>query len=277
MSSFETRLFEDSHGSFDKEALLGIEAVLDEMGEQQGKDFVSLMNEHNIDLGKIKFDPNTLILNRVMYLEEYQLVDLTMFAPLAGVKVGVGGMPPMSEMLLRMIEQCKRVSDKLRTMKEKGHYEEFFSMIDKKFLAQELYDVVMDGDAPEKELSTGFMRGYIRMESGFEIFDEEFMEVLHSRIVDCPERASRIKNIEDKVENGYLKILQGSKTDAVEFSSWTTDESIAEFFANRFDGNGFVIEGKVHVEDIIDYYPARGESEVIALEDNVEVLSIRET
>lgn len=273
---FEELLHMESHGSFGEDGLKGIDRVLQELNEGQAEGFLSLMKENNIDLSKIKFNESGFILNRIVYVEKYQFVDLTAFAPLAGSRAEFGNMS-MSKTVINMIEQCKRMSDEIQKHKDNGEYESMFSYMDKKFLGRELYDLVMDYNYPDKKLSTGFMRGYIRMESGFEIFDDEFIEVFTHRISNCPERKKRIRELKGMAdENGVLKVYHGAKQDYPEEFSWTVDRDIAVWFGQRFDGRGFVIEGEAHIDDVIDYYTSRGESEVLVLPELVNITGVEE-
>ena len=273
---FEEMLHMESHGSFEEESLKGIERVLEEMTEEQAKGFLKLMKKSNVDLGKIKFNESGFILNRIVYVERYQFVDLTAFAPLAGSGAEFGNMS-MSKTVINMIKQCKRMSDEIQKHKENGEYESMFSYMDKKFLGRELYNIVMDEGSSDEKLSTGFMRGYIRMENGFEIFDDEFMEVFESRIADCPERKKRVRELKRLAdEDGILNVYHGSKNDYTDEFSWTVDEEVAKWFGKRFTGNGFVLRGTVHIDDVIDYYTSRGESEVIVPAYLVEITDVVE-
>jgi hypothetical protein len=47
--------------------------------------------------------------------------------------------------------------------------------------------------------------------------------------------------------------------------SWTLDRDRAEWFANRFDEKGIVIERTVSREEIVAYFNARGEEELIII------------
>lgn len=64
-----------------------------------------------------------------------------------------------------------------------------------------------------------------------------------------------------------------------ESMSWTTDKSIAEFFAKRLlhpDETPYIAEGKVKKEHVIALFQGRGESEIVVLPDNVFDISIDE-
>lgn len=273
---FEEMLHMEAHGSFKENALKGIERVLEEMTEEQAEGFLNLMKKNNIDLDKIKFNASGLFLNRIVYMERYQFVDLTAFAPLAGSGTEFGDMS-MAETVINMIKQCKRMSDQIQEYRNNGDYESMFSQIDKKLLGEELFNVVLDESCPDEKLSTGFMRGYIRMESGFEIFDDVFFEYYENRIAECPERIERVRELKRLVdEDGMLTVYHGSKKDYTRGFSWTVDEEVAKWFGKRFTGKGFVLRGKVHIDNVVDYYTSRGESEVIVPEYFVDINDIKE-
>jgi hypothetical protein len=55
--------------------------------------------------------------------------------------------------------------------------------------------------------------------------------------------------------------------------AWTTELSVAEFFANRLEDVGYVAMAKVNAEDILDYFNDRDEHTVLVLPKNVEIIS----
>ena len=55
-------------------------------------------------------------------------------------------------------------------------------------------------------------------------------------------------------KEGYIEVIRGQgseSTDPKEAMSWTTDLKTAKFFAYRYDNDGYVVKGKVHIDDII--------------------------
>lgn len=58
--------------------------------------------------------------------------------------------------------------------------------------------------------------------------------------------------------------------------SWTLDRSRAEWFARRFKRDGdapLLIEGRLDRADVVAYFTARGEDEIIALPEEVAIIS----
>jgi hypothetical protein len=47
--------------------------------------------------------------------------------------------------------------------------------------------------------------------------------------------------------------------------SWTLDRERAEWFANRFDQKGIVIEKAIGKEEIVAYFSGRGDQEIIVI------------
>jgi hypothetical protein len=68
------------------------------------------------------------------------------------------------------------------------------------------------------------------------------------------------KNLIDKrksysiVKNEYVNVYRGQESYSSSGKgalSWTTDLKIAQFFASRFEGEGLLLSGRVHIKDII--------------------------
>lgn len=55
-------------------------------------------------------------------------------------------------------------------------------------------------------------------------------------------------------KDGFIEVLRGQGSESTEpkkAMSWTTDLKTAKFFAYRYNSNGYVVKGKVHVTDVI--------------------------
>jgi hypothetical protein len=66
-------------------------------------------------------------------------------------------------------------------------------------------------------------------------------------LIDKRKSYSMVKNEHVNVYRGQ-KNYSSSDEDAL---SWTTDLKIAQFFASRFEGEGLLLSGMVHIKDII--------------------------
>jgi len=63
-------------------------------------------------------------------------------------------------------------------------------------------------------------------------------------------RESR-KNSKLVDKDGFITIFRGNGLKSTKAMSWTTDLKTAKFFAYRYDDDGYVVNGKVHVDDVI--------------------------
>lgn len=73
-------------------------------------------------------------------------------------------------------------------------------------------------------------------------------------------------DIDDLSDTDMVTIYRGVKVDDHRGLSWTTDRSVAEWFAKRFGHNGdkcYVFTGKIRKEDIITIFNSRNENEVV--------------
>ena len=63
----------------------------------------------------------------------------------------------------------------------------------------------------------------------------------------------------------YIKIYRGVKQKYRNNKgmSWTLDRKKAEWFANRFDNNGYVISGTINKKDVLGYFNCRNEKEIV--------------
>lgn len=66
-----------------------------------------------------------------------------------------------------------------------------------------------------------------------------------------------------------IPVYRGCTNSEILDLSWTVDLKVAEWFAQRFDQNGFVLEGKVCKRDVIGFLTRRGEAEIATLPDCV--------
>ena len=66
--------------------------------------------------------------------------------------------------------------------------------------------------------------------------------------------------------------------EAIEGMSWTVDKAKAEWFARRFAGGEgrtpLLVEGTVSKRDVLAYFSNRGESEIVALAEDVHVENV---
>ena len=70
-------------------------------------------------------------------------------------------------------------------------------------------------------------------------------------------------DIYNKLDN-EVKVYRGTKNkDDFKAMSWTLDYDKAEWFANRFGTDGYILEATINKNDIVAFFDVRGESEVV--------------
>lgn len=66
-----------------------------------------------------------------------------------------------------------------------------------------------------------------------------------------------------------LTVYRGCTSRRILDLSWTLDPAVADWFAHRFDAQGFVLQGEVRKADVIGYLTRRGEEEIAVLPERV--------
>lgn len=158
-----------------------------------------------------------------------------------------------------IIEQREEVFNELIQEKKYSH---LFALIDKPYRFEhykKLYN-----DIPDKDKYDIFMDIYTGSEYGFDFYDIDFVKDILSY--------QQNRHNVDKLDGDVITIYRGEGDKSTYYEdaySWTTDIKIARFFAHRFDSVGNIFRAKVKKEDIIDYLPNRGESEVLVFSDKL--------
>ncbi|MCK1999822.1 hypothetical protein MZM54_00310 [[Brevibacterium] frigoritolerans] len=134
-----------------------------------------------------------------------------------------------------------------------------------KFSVFKLYKHVM----PEDQAYKVFKSIYSSSEYNFDILDwEDVIELCRSQ------NKEDIQLLKSKVGNEFTIYRGETNRSDKEGYSWTTDYGVAACFANRFDSNGVVIEGKVKTDDVLTFIDGRGESEVLVPREFVQIISV---
>lgn len=162
----------------------------------------------------------------------------------------------------------KKRKEHVDELLENEDYESFINMSDKKatFLA---YQALKHKIEPEKRKEL-FLEIYTRNEYGFDRLDQ----ILIREILNMPSPTDYDIN-QAKVKpdsEGYYTIYRGvtPKSSPLNLSySWTLSKRTAYFFATRFDSEGTIMEGKVHMNKIKAYIPNRSEEEVLVFPEDV--------
>jgi hypothetical protein len=142
---------------------------------------------------------------------------------------------------------------------ESENYSKLFVLIDKPFRF-EWYQKLFN-NIPEDQRYPIFKRIYSSSEYGFNNLDKEFVEeIFKNNIID-----------KELFNSDIITIYRGEASKSTPYTqaySWTTDLEVAEWFANRFDSDGIIYQGKIKVADILDYIN-NNESEVLVLSENI--------
>lgn len=155
---------------------------------------------------------------------------------------------------------------------DNGKIDLIFMILDKKY---RLDCFTMIFNYIEDEYKYKFFQDiYSAIENGFsEIPGEIFDEIKRLK----PRKTNELLN--EFAEDGYLTIYrgEGSKSSHIESSlSWSLNNKVAKFFATRFDNEGKLYSGKVHVNDVICFLTDRNEEEVLVKFNDIQINKVIE-
>lgn len=162
---------------------------------------------------------------------------------------------------------------------EKG--EIYFPIIDKKFYPL-LYGIFFDKMSSDEKYFN-FLRIYKESEYPQSYFSTEdiknIVSMIPKHIIDKRKNYSIVKNEYVNVYRGQ-ESLSSTGEGAI---SWTTDIKIAKFFASRFEKNGLILSGRVHIKNIIaifdkEYYEdgdSDSEKEILVCPNSVTDIKVR--
>jgi hypothetical protein len=125
--------------------------------------------------------------------------------------------------------------------------------IDKR-LSTFIYRVFYDR-LSEEERFEGFVSIYKFCENPQQEFPKNIINEIADYIPNNITESRKVSKLVDK--DGYITVIRGNtseSTEANEAMSWTTDLKTAKFFAYRYNSNGYVVKGKVHVNNVIMIY-----------------------
>jgi len=151
-------------------------------------------------------------------------------------------------------------------------WDRVFAICDKKVLIptyKELFDRI-----PDNQKYSIFVTLYVRSETGFELFGDDFIKKVYSYKTLDPEYAERMAEFDrdskkSMTPDGKIKVLHGQNGnyDVMDEMSWTLSRKTALFFANRFNAKGRVVSRLITRDEVQDYYNIRNEFEVIIFPD----------
>lgn len=159
----------------------------------------------------------------------------------------------------REIEELKPFDYQFQYTK-KMYYEAYYKCkyssiemrVDKKFRAL-VYEIFYK-KMPSNQKFYSFIDMYKQSENAMAFFSLDRIKEIFKAIPKELVEKRRNSNLVDK--NGYIEVFrgQGSKSTSINKAiSWTTDINTARFFANRFDNNGYIVRGKIHISKVIFY------------------------
>lgn len=99
---------------------------------------------------------------------------------------------------------------------------------------------------------------WIRIDYGGNLFKQEIIDEIF--------RLKKLANAKNDIPDEDITIYRGANTESTPIYkaiSWTTDKTVAEFFANRFGSLGQIYKAKINKRDIIDIINDRNEHEII--------------
>lgn len=256
------QLFQELHGSLEKKTLVPITSITEEIKQMyvdrvQFPSYDELQQIESllgVSLEQVYFNPN-FTMTPFVYYSQLALLDIHQ----------------LSVAYLHMMDMGKRIQQfetYLTTLLQNKEYEQLFHMVDKRALFEVYHGLYPQ--LPDAEKYLIFRSLYVRSEYGFSAITPSFLkEVQQFKGNDCEKE--KLKNLMDS--KGYITIYRGQTNQSTPLHlaySWTTDPSVAAFFAHRFDSEGEIVERKVQVQHVIDYIEDRGEQEILVLPEHVK-------
>ncbi|MCY9056125.1 hypothetical protein MOE90_21030 [Bacillus spizizenii] len=257
-------IFMASHGSLSTESLIPIEDAYnyDFLVNKLNlpDDLDEVLNYLEIDADELFVDP-TNFLNPIIYLSGFVYIDVTVL-DIEFLK------------MLRVKERIEQMNKLMDSFIEKGDWERIFSFTEKKLLIIKFLESYRE--IPKDQIIDVFADIWTRSESGFELIDDKIFEYVYSAKEFSDGYRERMNDLRDRVgASSHVTVYRGDQEGSEGGYDWSLSYQTAKWFANRFDKDGVVYEGRVHVKDILDYFTNRGESEVLIDPKNVFSVSIR--
>lgn len=178
----------------------------------------------------------------------------------------------------QLVERANHQTEHAIELLREDDFDSFISFLDKRMKLDALkvfYEYI-----PSNERYDIFREVYTRMEYNFQD-DREF-------IINCFKDRFGSQEWNKGMLELYLKYNgqksltiyrgEGKKSTVYhEAFSWTLDKKVAEFFANRFNGDGDIYVANVEFDKVVDFITYRNENEIIVMaEDLTGVKLIKE-
>lgn len=136
---------------------------------------------------------------------------------------------------------------------DNGNFSEVSMLVDKKlcsFIYKRYFDMMSREDKFQE-----FIELYKMTENAMNFVTQkmlkELIRIIPKNVIENRKNSRLIDN------EGYVVVFRGqgnNSTNPQKAMSWTTDIEVANFFAKRFDKNGYIVRGKVHYTNIILIY-----------------------
>lgn len=215
---------------------------------------LNTLTEEGIDIEHVLFNPNGMI-------DRYVYWNGPVFVIIHGIKKEMLQMTRTANVIE---QQEKRIKEAMNS----NNWHRVFSIVEKKILIvtyKEFFDQISDN-----QKYSIFVDLYVRSESGFDTFGDDFLKKVFSYKTMDPEYNDRMQDFDkDSKANlqpdGKIKVYHGmnGNYNVNDEMSWTLSRKTASFFANRFTQGGKVMTKNIKREAVQDYYNSRGEKEVI--------------
>lgn len=176
---------------------------------------------------------------------------------------------------LRMDEQVRQFTERMDAYRTQQQYEQFFTLIDKRLLFS-AYETLFE-EIPDVQKYTIFRDLYQRSEYGFSSVDPAFLAQIFTYRQFSNDAAEERRTFDALYEGEWVTLYRGEterSTPSRYALSWTTDRTVAEFFATRFDSDGVIYRAEVKKTDVLDYLGTRGEKEVWVSPENLRNLCV---
>jgi len=251
MSNPIADIFKGLHGALNENNLTLLSTLIDRkvISEKLYKEAVNYLG---VDEDYLFYDPSAILSPMVYY-------DGLIYCDLYNLDINALKFIKVKERLYNQIKD-------FNTFLKEKKFDELFMFMDKRLLIPSF--IRMYDEMPIKGRYEIFVTLYIRSETGFEMFTDEFLKKVFSERRLSKEWAARMRLFKKeaiKNEAGLIAVFHGHNKEynPHDVYSWTLSKKTAQFFANRFEQRGVVEKKYILSRDVIDYFQSRGEQEVI--------------
>lgn len=247
-----SKLFQELHGMLDVSRL---QKLMDRPDLVSKDDFKKGIEFLKVDAENIYFDP-TNSFHSIIYYDGFTYISLYNFS-LEMLK-----MARLDQMIFQNVENFKHLV-------EKKDYVSIFRFMDKKIVIPGF--IKMYTEIPDEDVYDIFIDLYVRSEYGFPNIPKHLLKTMVEKRQFSNEWKERMEKLSKKTKNTSFKVYRGmtdKSTDSKIALSWTLKKSKAQWFANRFNSNGWVETKHIFIHNAMDYLNQRGEEEILILNED---------